>query len=257
MAAKTRIEEMNNGPNDESLLTVNDLEVAYGAVQVIWGVSMSIKRNQIVSIIGSNGAGKTTTLRALAGLLPTLKGNVFFQGENITRLPSHERVKRRVIMSPEGRQLWARMSVEENLLMGAYSPEFRKRAPANLHKIYKMFPRLKERHGQLAGTLSGGEQQMCAIGRAMMAEPCLLMLDEPSLGLAPKLVKEIFSFIKQIAEQGVTVLLVEQNMNYALKISDYAYLLETGRITMNGTGEEMLNDEYVRHSYLGHPAKVT
>ncbi len=235
----------------EVLLAAEALEIAYGAVQVIWGISFSIRKHKIVSIIGSNGAGKTTTLKALAGMLMPKKGSIFFDGENITGLPPHERVKRHIVMSPEGRQLWPRMSVEENLLMGAFSPSFRSHAPSNLARVYGMFPRLKERRGQLAGTLSGGEQQMCAIGRALMAEPKLLMLDEPSLGLAPKLVDEIFTFVGGIVNQGVTVLLVEQNMNYALQVCDYAYVLETGRITLEGSGRELMTNDHVRRAYLG------
>lgn len=235
----------------EVLLTAEALEIAYGAVQVIWGISFSIRKHKIVSIIGSNGAGKTTTLKALAGVLTPKKGSIFFKNENITNLPPHERVKRHIVMSPEGRQLWPRMSVEENLLMGAFSPSFRSHAPANLARVYGMFPRLKERRSQLAGTLSGGEQQMCAIGRALMAEPQLLMLDEPSLGLAPKLVDEIFTFVGEIGNQGVTVLLVEQNMNYALQVCDYAYVLETGRITLEGSGRELMTNDHVRRAYLG------
>lgn len=245
---------MNNLDADEILLAADHLEIAYGPVQVVWGISLSVRKNQIVSIIGSNGAGKTTTLKALAGLLIAKSGSIFLQGENITKLAPHERVKRRVVMSPEGRQLWPRMSVEENLLMGAFPENFRARAPTNLARIYDMFPRLRERRRQLAGTLSGGEQQMCAIGRALMAEPQLLLLDEPSLGLAPKLVDEIFSFIREIGNQGVTVLLVEQNMNYALQVSNYAYVLETGRVTLEGAGKELLTNDHVRQAYLGFSA---
>jgi branched-chain amino acid transport system ATP-binding protein len=236
--------------SDDELLDVEALEVAYGAVQVVWDVSFSIKVNQIVSVIGSNGAGKTTTLKALAGLLMPTRGEIIFQGEEATRMRPHERVNRGIVMCPEGRQLWPRMSVEENLLMGAFPPGLRHKAPANLLKVYEMFPRLKERRRQMAGTLSGGEQQMCAIGRALMAEPVLLMLDEPSLGLAPILVDEIFTFIGKIAE-SISVLLVEQNINYALGVCDYAYVMETGRIVLEGNGDDLMRNDHVRHAYLG------
>jgi branched-chain amino acid transport system ATP-binding protein len=235
----------------DQLLKVEGLDAAYGAVQVIWEVSFSIETKQVVSIIGSNGAGKTTILKTLAGVMKPRNGRIIFKGEDITALPPHERVKRGIVMSPEGRQLWPRMSVEENLLMGAFPPSLRRRARENLAKVYEMFPRLRDRRDQMGGTLSGGEQQMCAIGRSLMAEPRLLMLDEPSLGLAPKLVADIFKLVSRIASEGVTVLLVEQNVNYALRICDYAYVLETGRVKRQGTGAELAKDDYIRRVYLG------
>ena len=235
----------------ERLLEVTDLQVAYGAVQVIWGISFAVHRGQVVALIGSNGAGKTTTLRAVAGVLPARAGRIRLAGEDITALPAHARVARGVVLVPEGRQLWPRMTVEENLILGAYTPGVRARVRDNLARVYDMFPRLKERRGQLAGTLSGGEQQMCAIGRGLMSEPRLLMMDEPSLGLAPMLVEEIFRFVREIARQGVTILLVEQNVHYTLEVADYAYVLETGRITLEGPAVELQANDHVRRAYLG------
>src|ERR1700758_1903725 len=198
---------------ETSLLRIQSLEVCYGAVQVLWGVSLSVKRGQVACLIGSNGAGKSTTLNAVAGALKPKLGRIFFKNEDLGWQPPQERVKRRITLVPEARQLWPKMTVEENLLMGAFPPNFRRTADANLARVYQVFPRLKERRTQLAGTLSGGEQQMCAIGRGLMPEPELLMLDEPTLGLAPKAVDEIFEFIRTISGQGVTILLVAQNVN--------------------------------------------
>jgi branched-chain amino acid transport system ATP-binding protein len=237
--------------NDDKLLVVENLDVRYGVAQVLWGVSFSVARGKVTCIIGSNGAGKTTTLNTIASVLPVTRGRILFNGEDVTRLSARERVKRRISLVPEGRQLWPGMSVEENLLMGCFLPAFRPRASASLARVYEMFPRLKERRHQLAGTLSGGEQQMCAIGRGLMSEPQLLMLDEPSLGLAPKLVDEIFEFITNIARQGVTILLVGQNVNYTLQVSHYGYVMETGHINLEGTSQTLMNNEFVRRSYLG------
>jgi branched-chain amino acid transport system ATP-binding protein len=240
----------NNGAT-EKLLIAENLEVRYGVVQVLWGISFNVAKGQVTCIIGSNGAGKTSTLNAVAGVLPIQAGRLLLRGENVTALPATERVKHQISLVPEGRQLWPGMSVEENLLMGCYLPALRGRAHAGLTRIYDLFPRLKERKHQLAGTLSGGEQQMCAIGRGLMPEPQLLMLDEPSLGLAPKLVEEIFELIRNIANQGVTILLVGQNVNYTLQISDYGYVMEVGRITLEGPSKELANNEHVRRAYLG------
>lgn len=237
--------------SEQGLLKIEKLEVAYGAVQVLWGVTLSVARGQIVCLIGSNGAGKSTTLNAVAGVLKVRGGSIQFKNENISNLPPRERVKKRMTLVPEGRQLWPKMSVEDNLLMGAFPKNFRKKAHENLARVYEMFPRLKERRHQLAGTLSGGEQQMCAIGRGLMAEPELLMLDEPSLGLAPKAVDEIFGFVRQISGEGVTILLVAQNVNYALQISQYGYLMETGKITLEGPSATLLANQYVQEAYLG------
>ena len=236
---------------EQALLEIDKLEVAYGAVQVLWGVTLSVGRGQIVCLIGSNGAGKSTTLNAVAGILKVRRGSIQFKNENISNLPPRDRVKKRMTLVPEGRQLWPKMSVEDNLLMGAFPTSFRKKAQGNLGRVYEMFPRLKERRHQLAGTLSGGEQQMCAIGRGLMAEPELLMLDEPSLGLAPKAVDEIFGFVRRISGEGVTILLVAQNVNYALQISHYAYLMETGKITLEGPSASLLANQYVQEAYLG------
>jgi branched-chain amino acid transport system ATP-binding protein len=242
---------MPDPPANDVLLSVERLAAGYGAVQVLWDVSLSVPHGQIVTMIGSNGAGKTTTLNALIGVLKIKSGRIVFKGEDITALAPHERVKRHISLVPEGRQLWPRMTVEDNLLMGAYPPSLRRGAHKSLTRVYDLFPRLKERRGQLAGTLSGGEQQMCAVGRGLMGEPELLMLDEPSLGLAPKLVNEIFGHVEQIRKEGVTILLVAQNVSYALQMSETAYLMETGRITLSGSSKSLINNKYIREAYVG------
>ncbi|MCU1332036.1 MAG: amino acid/amide transporter ATP-binding protein 2, family [Candidatus Angelobacter sp.] len=236
---------------NEKVLVAESLEVSYGSTQVLWGVSLSVAEGKVTCIIGSNGAGKTTTLNTIAGMLRAKKGRLLLDGDDITSLSTRDRVRRHISLVPEGRQLWPGMSVEENLLMGCFLRQFRPKAHPGLERIYGLFPRLKERRHQMAGTLSGGEQQMCAIGRGLMSEPQLLMLDEPSLGLAPKLVDEIFEFITNIARQGVTILLVGQNVNYTLQISHYGYVMETGRITLEGPTEMLMNNEFVRRAYLG------
>jgi branched-chain amino acid transport system ATP-binding protein len=233
------------------LLEMKNLEVAYGRIQVIWELSLEVSRGQVVSIIGPNGAGKTTTLRALAGLMPVRKGRILFNGRDVTSEPAHNRVKHHLCLIPEGRQLWPRMTVEENLLMGAFSPLLRTKAYQNLDRIYQLFPRLEERRKQACGTLSGGEQQMCALGRGLMADPLLLMLDEPSLGLAPILVDHVFQMIQRIAAEGVTILLAAQNANYALRMSHYTYVMESGRIALEGPSDELRNSDHVRRAYLG------
>jgi branched-chain amino acid transport system ATP-binding protein len=238
---------MSAGP----LLEVDGLEVAYGDVQVIWGISFTVSRGEIVTLIGPNGAGKTTTLHALSGLLVPRAGRIRFGGAELAGRPAHEIVRLGMIQIPEGRKLWPRMTVEENLLLGAYAPRARGLARQQLDRVYALFPRLKARRRQLAGTLSGGEQQMCAIGRGLMSEPELLMFDEPSLGLAPLLVDELFARIVDIARQGVTILLVEQKVAHTLEIADRGYILETGRTVLSGTGEELRENEYVQRSYLG------
>jgi len=240
--------------NGSRLLAAENLEIAYGSIQVVWGVSLSVPPGKVVSIIGPNGAGKTTTLRALAGLVPARKGKIFFNGVDVTSKPAHERVRQHLSLIPEGRQLWPRMTVEENLLMGAFSPPLRPKAHENLERVYEMFPRLKERTRQLCGTLSGGEQQMCAIGRGLMSEPLLLLLDEPSQGLAPILVDQVFQMIRRIAAQGVTILLAAQNTDYALEISHYAYVMEWGRVALEGSSEELRASDHVRRAYLGATA---
>ena len=236
---------------EETLLSVSNLEVAYGDVQVIWGISFRVARGEIVTLIGPNGAGKTSTLWAVSGLLPSRAGSIRFREVELIGLSPHEIVRLGVIQIPEGRKLWPRMTVEENLLLGAFPPQVRKQALGRLAQVYELFPRLAERRGQLAGTLSGGEQQMCAIGRGLMADPAILMFDEPSLGLAPLLVDEVFARIQQIARQGVTILLVEQKVTHALEIADRGYVLETGQLSLEGTAGELRDNEYVRRTYLG------
>lgn len=234
---------------NERLLEVKDLHVSYGAINAIKGIDLYVNRGEVVTILGANGAGKTTTLRTISGLLKPISGEIVFDGNAITQLPAHEIVSLGMSHSPEGRRVFGTLSVEENLMMGAYT--LKKYDTKTLEWIYEILPRLKERQKQLAGTLSGGEQQMLAIGRAIMSKPKLLILDEPSLGLAPVLVKVIFKAIKQIASSGVTVLLVEQNAKAALKLADRGYVLELGKITHTGSSEELLNSEVIQEAYLG------
>jgi len=233
------------------LLKLENLEIAYGKIQVVWGISLAIEPGSVACLIGPNGAGKTTTLNAIIGALPVKGGRIMLEDRDVTRERPHRRVRRRLALIPEGRQLWQRMTVEENLLLGAFPATLRKQASASLERVYGMFPRLKERRHQAAGTLSGGEQQMCAVGRGLMADPVLLMLDEPSLGLAPRIVDEIFELIRKIAGQGVTILLAAQNANYALAVSKYAYVMESGRIALEGPSEILRADDHVRQAYLG------
>ena len=235
----------------EELLKLENLEVAYGQIQVVWGITLEVRQGSVVCLIGPNGAGKTTTLNTVAGALPAKRGRILLRGEDVTRDRAHRRIRRHLALIPEGRQLWPRMTVEENLLMGAFPGAFRKKSRASLARVYEMFPRLLERRRQPAGTLSGGEQQMCAIGRGLMPEPLLLMLDEPSLGLAPRLVDEVFALIGTIAKQGVTILLAAQNANYALAVSHYGYVMESGRIALQGPSEKLRADDHVRQAYLG------
>jgi branched-chain amino acid transport system ATP-binding protein len=239
----------NRGPGP--LLQAVNLDVAYGAIQVVWDVNLKLNRGEVVSIIGANGAGKTTTLKALAGLVPVRKGRIIFNGCDVTFQPAHQRVLHHLCLVPEGRELWPRMTVEENLLMGAFSPPLRPKGRQNLDRIYQMFPRLAERRRQACGTLSGGEQQMCAIGRGLMAEPLLLLLDEPSLGLAPILVEQVFQTIRRIAAEGVSILLAAQTANDALQVSQSACVMETGRIVLKGLSEELRASDHVRRVYLG------
>jgi branched-chain amino acid transport system ATP-binding protein len=233
------------------VLTVNNTDVFYGDVQALWGVSFEVKEKETVTLIGANGAGKSTTLRAVSGLLPPRTGSITFEGKPVAGLPAHELVSMGMALIPEARQLWPGMTVAENLELGAYAPAARRTSAETMRGVYDLFPRLYERRQQKAGTLSGGEQQMCAIGRGLMSRPRLLMLDEPSLGLAPILVKELFRIIKEINNQGVTVLLVEQNVHRALEISDRAYVLETGRVSLAGSSRELLGDARVKEKFLG------
>jgi branched-chain amino acid transport system ATP-binding protein len=232
-------------------LEVSGLEVAYGKITALRGVSLTVGRNEIVTLIGANGAGKSTTVRTLAGLMRPVSGRVVFDGQETTGHPAEAIVRRGLCLAPEGRRLFPRMSVHENLLMGAYTRRDRAGISADLERSFALFPRLKERATQLAGTLSGGEQQMLAIGRALMARPKLLMLDEPSLGLAPILVETIFTIILEINSQGTPVLLVEQNAHKALEVAHRGYVLETGVIVQTGTGKELLESESVQTAYLG------
>lgn len=233
------------------MLKIEDLEVSYGAVQALRGISMEVNDGEIVSLIGANGAGKTTTLHAITGLVPIKSGSVIYDGHDLRKTDPSRIVTMGLAHVPEGRQVFTRMTVAENLAMGAYFRKDKKTIADDLERVYVRFPRLKERAKQLAGTLSGGEQQMLAVGRALMSRPKLLMMDEPSLGLAPLVVRDIFSIIQEINKQGVTILLIEQNANMALKIADVGYVLETGRITLTGSGKELLSNDAVRAAYLG------
>ncbi len=234
-----------------AFLDVSGLEVAYGKITALRGVSLTVDSGEIVTLIGANGAGKSTTVRTLAGLMRPVSGRIVFDGEETTGRPAEALVRRGLSLAPEGRRLFPRMSVRENLLMGAYTRRDREGINADMERCFQLFPRLKERADQLAGTLSGGEQQMLAIGRAMMARPKLLMLDEPSLGLAPILVETIFNIIREINAQGTPVLLVEQNAFKALEVAHRGYVLETGVIVQTGTGKELLASEEVQKAYLG------
>ena len=231
------------------ILSVKDLQVSYGGIEAVKGISFDVTEGKIVTLIGANGAGKSTTLKAIAGLVKPSAGTIEFKGESITGKDSSDIVSRGVTLVPEGRRVFANMSVLENIKIGAYLR--RDDLSEDIEWVYSLFPRLKERSWQLAGTLSGGEQQMLAVARALMSRPKVIMMDEPSLGLAPLVVKGIFDIIKEINKKGVTVLLIEQNANMALKIADLAYVLETGTITMSGTGAELLADEKVKEAYLG------
>jgi branched-chain amino acid transport system ATP-binding protein len=233
------------------VLRVDGIDVAYGDVQVLWDVSLEVREGEIVALIGANGSGKTTTLMTISGLLPTAKGGVFYRGEPIHTRLAHEMVTLGIAHVPEARRLFPDMTVRDNLLLGALTPEAKKNRPQTLEKMFALFPRLKERQKQPAGTLSGGEQQMAAIARGLMSSPRLLMLDEPSLGLSPLLVSEIFRVIQEVHRGGTTVLLVEQNVFKTLGIADRAYVLENGRIVLTGTGPELLADDHVKKAYLG------
>jgi branched-chain amino acid transport system ATP-binding protein len=233
------------------MLLVNDLHVSYGGIKALRGITLRIEDNQIVTLIGANGAGKSSTLRAIMNLTKKESGKVYFDDEDITDFKTMDIVKKGIVLSPEGRRVFSNLTVEENLILGAYTVKDKAKIDKEMKNIYSIFPRLKERSWQKAGTLSGGEQQMLAVGRAMMVKPKVLMLDEPSLGLAPLLVKDIFDIIKEIHSQGNTILLVEQNAKKALEVADYAYVLETGNLVLEGKGKDLLNDEKVKTAYLG------
>ena len=234
-----------------ALLAVHQLSVAYGGIQAVRGLSLEVAPGEMVCLIGANGAGKTTTLKALSGLLAPHGGSVHFDGQSITRLPAHEIARRGLALVPEGRGVFPRMSVAENLMMGAYARNDRAAIARDLDQVYALLPRLTERRGQLAGLLSGGEQQMLALGRAMLARPRLLLLDEPSMGLAPLMVQAVFDIIRRIAADGVAVLLIEQNAHLALKTCARGYVLENGVVTLNGAAAELAANPAVRQAYLG------
>ena len=233
------------------MLEVKNLSVSYGAIEAVKDISFTVNAGEIVSLIGANGAGKTTTLHTITGLVPAKSGSVMYNGVDLLKTHNNKIVTLGMAHIPEGRHVFTRMSVEENLEMGAFSQKDQSDLKKDLDMVYGLFPRLKERRNQKAGTLSGGEQQMLAMGRALMSHPKTILMDEPSMGLSPKLVKEIFSIIRKLHEQGITILLVEQNAKMALSIADRAYVLETGRITMEGDAKELLNNEQVRKAYLG------
>lgn len=233
------------------MLEIKNIDVFYGDVQVIWDVAFEVKEGEIVALIGANGAGKSTTLKTISGIVRPRKGEVIFQGEAIHIIEPYTLIEKGLALCPEARRLFVEMTVEENLDMGSLKGEAKKQRQKTKETVFDLFPRLRERRRQLAGTLSGGEQQMVAIGRGLMSLPKLLMFDEPSLGLAPILVREVFTIIKRIREAGTTVLIVEQNTKQTLSIADRAYVLETGKITLQGTGQALLNDEHVKKAYLG------
>jgi len=233
------------------MLKVDSIDVYYGDVQALWDISFEVKEGEIVALLGSNGAGKTTTLNTVSGLLRPRKGNIEFLEQELTELPAHKTASLGIAHVPEGRRLFPEMTVEDNLLMGSLMPEAKARRKESMERVFNIFSILKERRGQAAGTLSGGESQMLAIARGLMACPRLIMMDEPSLGLAPFLVDEVFRVIEQINREGVTVLVVEQNVAHALKSCARAYVLETGRMALQGTGEKLLQDEHVKEVYLG------
>jgi len=235
-----------------NMLQVSDLQVSYGAIHAVKGVSLEVNKGEIVTLIGANGAGKTTILHSISGLKKQTSGEITLEDSDLTKMEPHKILRMGLAHVPEGRRVFAAMTVAENLEMGAYTRSDKEQVPADIEHIYKRFPRLGERRKQLAGTLSGGEQQMLAIGRALMSNPRILLLDEPSMGLSPILVKEIFSIIREVNESGVTVLLIEQNAKMALSIADRGYVLETGKIALSGKACELLENEDVRRAYLGH-----
>lgn len=235
----------------EPILALEDVNVYYGAIWALKGINLTVGKGEIVSLIGANGAGKSTTLRAISGVVRITSGRILFQGEELMKVPAHRIVQKGIAQVPEGRRVFANLTVLENLEMGAYTRSDQREVRRNLESVLDRFPRLRERRNQVAGTLSGGEQQMLAIGRALMTRPRLMLLDEPSMGLAPLLVKEIFSIIQEINREGTTILLVEQNARMALQIAHRAYVLETGRIVLEGPARDLLDREEVKKAYLG------
>ena len=234
-----------------AMLEVHDIEVYYGMIQAIKGISFEVNEGEVISLIGANGAGKTTTLHTITGLLQAKAGKIMFEGKDITKTPAHKIVSMGMAHVPEGRRVFAELSVLENLKMGAYTRKDKDEIAKSIEMVYKRFPRLEERKGQLAGTLSGGEQQMLAMGRALMSKPRIILMDEPSMGLSPIFVNEIFDIIREVSAAGTTVLLVEQNAKKALSISDRAYVLETGKIVKTGKASDLLNDDAIKKAYLG------
>jgi branched-chain amino acid transport system ATP-binding protein len=234
-----------------SLLAVENLDVSYGNVQAVWDVSFHVDPGEILTLVGANGAGKTTLLKTIAGLLAPGRGRILFDGHDLADRPPHTRAPEGLVLVPEARQLWPGMTVLENLEMGAWGKRARSESARTLQDVFAMFPLLRDRHAQRAGTLSGGEQQMCAIGRGLMARPRLLLLDEPALGLAPRLVREVFASLSAIRKTGVTILLVEQNVAHALALADHACVLETGHITLTGLAKDLARDPRVREEFLG------
>ena len=234
-----------------AMLEVKDLEVYYGVIQAIKGVSFQVNQGEVIALIGANGAGKTTILHTITGLLSPKRGSVMFEGKEITKVPAHKIVSMGMAHVPEGRRVFAELSVYENLKMGAYTRKDKKEIEESLENVYKRFPRLEERKNQMAGTLSGGEQQMLAMGRALMSKPKIILMDEPSMGLSPIMVNEIFDIIRAVSESGTTVLLVEQNAKKALGIADRAYVLETGNIVLEGKAEDLLENDSIKKAYLG------
>lgn len=234
-----------------AMLDINDLQVFYGMIQAIKGVSFQVEEGEVIALIGANGAGKTTILHTITGLLSPKQGNVIFEGTDITKIPAHKIVSMGMAHVPEGRRVFAQLSVLQNLRMGAYTRNNKAEIEESLKSVYKRFPRLEERQNQVAGTLSGGEQQMLAMGRALMSHPKIILMDEPSMGLSPIFVNEIFDIIKEVSESGTTVLLVEQNAKKALSIADRAYVLETGNIVLDGKAENLLNNDSIKKAYLG------
>jgi branched-chain amino acid transport system ATP-binding protein len=242
--------EMGVGADSGPILTLKDIHSYYGNIHALQGISIEVGRGEIVTLIGANGAGKTTTLKTISGLLPPRTGTVMFDGQDISRTPAHELVKAGIGHAPEGRRIFSRLTVLENLQMGAFTRDLKTIGP-DIDRVYELFPRLRERASQQGGTLSGGEQQMLAIGRALMSEPRLLLLDEPSLGLAPILVQQVFATIKEINAQGTTILLVEQNALQALTIANRGYVLQTGTVVLTGPAQDLIKNETVRKAYLG------
>ena len=236
---------------NEPILSIRDLKVNYGGIEAVKGISFDVQEGSIVTLIGANGAGKSTTLRTISGLVKADSGSITYDGQELLGMPINKILEKGIAMVPEGRRVFTNLSVVENLRIGAYLRSDKAQIEKDLEWVYELFPRLKERSWQMAGTLSGGEQQMLAVARALMSKPKVIMMDEPSLGLAPLVVKGIFDIIRTINDQGVTVLLIEQNANMALKTADFAYVLETGRITLTGTGRELLVNEDVKKAYLG------